>query len=63
MTHQKCKKSDYLKVESSKNNCKLTLEELRDCEGFTNVSDSEGKEIIESLYKLSLIAFNYKVTK
>lgn len=44
-------------------NGRITLDELRKCEGFADVSDSEGEEIIESLYKLSLIAFNYKVTK
>jgi len=41
-------------------NCKLTLDELRKCAGFADVSDSEGEAIIESLYRLSLIAFNYQ---
>ncbi|AWK04769.1 hypothetical protein HYN56_11255 [Flavobacterium crocinum] len=50
------------RVEEGKSNGKLTLEELRKCEGFADVSDSEGEEIIESLYKLSLIAFNSKAT-
>lgn len=51
------------RVDEGENNGKLTLKELRKCVGFADVPDSEGKEIIESLYKLSLIAFNYKVTK
>lgn len=52
-----------LRVEEGESNYKLTIDELRRCEGFADVSDSEGEEIIESLYKLSLIAFNYKGTK
>lgn len=46
------------KMEHSDNYGKLTLEELRKCEGFADVSDLEGQEIIESIYKLSLIAYN-----
>lgn len=42
---------------------KLTLDELRKCEGFSNVSDTEGLVIIENLYMLSLIAFNYEAKK
>lgn len=38
---------------------KLTLEELRKCEGFNDVSELEGLEIIESIYKLSLIVYNF----
>lgn len=56
----KLQKSVYPKVEISENNCRLTLNELRKCEGFADVSDLEGEEIIESLYKLSLIAYNYR---
>lgn len=56
----KLQKSVYPKVEISENNGKLTLDELRKCEGFADVSDLEGEEIIESLYKLSLIAYNYR---
>ncbi|MCP2025804.1 hypothetical protein L1276_000944 [Flavobacterium sp. HSC-32F16] len=56
----KLQKSVYPKVEISEDNCKLTLAELRRCEGFEDVSDLEGEEIIESLYKLSLIAYNYR---
>lgn len=38
---------------------KLTLEEFRKCEGFNDVSELEGLEIIESIYKLSLIVYNF----
>lgn len=48
------------KVEEVESSVKLTLEELRKCEGFENVSDTEGLEIIENLYQLSIIAYNYK---
>ncbi len=56
----KLQKLFYPKVEDNESNCKLTLEELRKCEGFADVSDTEGLQIIESLYQLSLIAYNYK---
>lgn len=55
-------KSHSYNAEIGEGNGRLTLDELRKCEGFTDVSDSEGEEIIESLYKLSLIAYNYKAT-
>lgn len=48
------------KMEDNDNYGKLTLEELRKCEGFADVSDLEGQEIIESIYRLSLIAYNYR---
>ncbi|WP_119789535.1 hypothetical protein [Flavobacterium anhuiense] len=51
------------RVEEGENTGKLTLDELRKCEGFANVSDTEGLEIIENLYKLSFIAFNYEAKK
>ena len=54
----KLQKSVYPKVGHRESNCKLTLEELRQCEEFADVSDLEGLEIIESLYKLSFIAYN-----
>ncbi|MEO6175342.1 MAG: hypothetical protein ABIP27_09345 [Flavobacterium circumlabens] len=38
---------------------KLTIEELRNCKGFETVSDSEGCEIIESLFQLAIIVCNY----
>ena len=55
----KLQQSVYPILDDKKSNCKLTLDELRKCEGFADVSDLEGEEIIESLYKLSLIAYNY----
>jgi hypothetical protein len=51
------------KVEEGESNGRLTLDELRKCEGFADVSDADGEEIIESLYRLSLIVFNYKATQ
>lgn len=55
----KLQKSFSPKGEITEGNGRLTLDELRKCEGFADVSDLEGEEIIESLYKFSLIAFNY----
>jgi len=59
----KLQKSNSSKAQITEGNDRLTLEELRKCEGFADVSDADGNQIIESLYKLSLIAFNYKITK
>jgi hypothetical protein len=56
-------KSKMQKLDGTKmgeNDGKLTLEELRNCEGFADVSDVEGLGIIENLYQFSLIAYNYK---
>ncbi len=50
-------------MEISEANGRLTLEDLRKFKGFADVSDSEGEEIIESLYRLSLIAFNNRSTE
>lgn len=60
--HDKSKKQNLIctKMELGDSYGKLTLEELRKCEGFADISDLEGQEIIESIYKLSLIAYNYK---
>jgi CRISPR/Cas system-associated endoribonuclease Cas2 len=60
---EKLQKSYGPDVQKSESNCKLSLDELRKCKGFANVSDAEGEEIIESLYRLSLIAFDYKATE
>ncbi len=38
---------------------RLTIDELRKCKGFETVSDAEGAEIIESLFQLSLIVYNF----
>ncbi|WP_294959750.1 hypothetical protein [uncultured Flavobacterium sp.] len=51
------------RVEERESTGKLTLDELIKCEGFANASATEGLEIIENLYKLSLIAFNYEAKK
>ncbi|MEN2400873.1 hypothetical protein GKZ90_0013900 [Flavobacterium sp. MC2016-06] len=46
--------------ERAKNNqVKLTIEELRSCKGFETVSESEGQEIIESLFQLAVIVYNF----
>ena len=42
---------------------RLTIEEFRWCKGFETVSESEGSEIIESLYQLALIALNHKIER
>lgn len=36
---------------------KLTVEQIKSCEDFKNISDKEAHEIIEGLYKLSIISF------
>ena len=40
---------------------KLTVEELRRCRGFEEISESEGNEIIESLFQLAVIVYNFKM--
>lgn len=42
------------------NQCRLTIDELRKCKGFETISESEGSEIIESLFQLAVIALNYE---
>nr|WP_199001710.1 hypothetical protein [Flavobacterium sp. ASV13] len=49
----KLQKLASLTEEERESNGKLTLEQLRNCEGFTNESDTEGLEVIENLYQLS----------
>lgn len=41
-------------------NTRLTIEELRKFKGFEEISESEVKEIIESLFQLAIIAYNIK---
>ncbi|KAF2338830.1 hypothetical protein [Flavobacterium ginsenosidimutans] len=43
------------------NEGKLTVEELRRCRGFEEISESEGNEIIESLFQLAVIVYNFKM--
>jgi len=47
------------KQDSDINQGRLTIEELRRCKGFETVSESEGNEIIESLFQLALIVYNF----
>lgn len=35
----------------------LTIEELKSCPGFENIDNKEAEEIIQSLYKLSLLTY------
>lgn len=41
-------------------NTRLTIEELRKFKGFEEISESEAKEIIETLFQLAIIAYNIK---
>jgi len=43
------------------NEGKLTIEELRRCRGFEEISESEGNEIIESLFQLAVMVYNFKM--
>lgn len=47
------------KVKAQHNQAKLTLEELRSCKGFETVTEAEGQEIIESLFQLAVIVYNF----
>lgn len=38
---------------------KLTIEELRTFKGFEAISESEGQDIIESLFRLAVIVYNF----
>ncbi|WP_269221884.1 hypothetical protein [Flavobacterium sp. IMCC34518] len=44
----------------NEDNTKLTIEELRKFKGFEEISESEAKEIIESLFQLAIIGYNIK---
>lgn len=39
---------------------KLTIEEVRKCKGFDEISESETNEIIESLFQLAIVVYNLK---
>jgi len=57
---KKAKKKLYALQENTEGNQgRLTIEELRSCKGFERISELEGNEIIESLYRLSIIAYNF----
>ena len=47
------------KEKTEKNQQKLTIEELRSCKGFETVSESEAQDIIESLFRLAVIVYNF----
>jgi len=47
------------KQKAEKDQVKLTIEELRSCKGFETVSESEGQDIIESLFRLAVIVYNF----
>ncbi len=36
---------------------RVSVSELRNCKEFENISDEEAQSVIESLYQLSLIAY------
>lgn len=47
------------KEKTENNQQKLTIEELRSCKGFETISEAEGQEIIESLFQLAVIVYNF----
>ena len=47
------------KQSAKTNQGKLTIEELRRCKGFEEISESESHEIIESLFQLAVIVYNF----
>jgi hypothetical protein len=51
---------DSKSINGENDNIKLTIEELRNCEGFDEVSESETNEIIESLFQLAVVVYNLK---
>jgi hypothetical protein len=48
------------KKNGENNQDKLTIEELRKCKGFDEISESETNEIIESLFQLAVVVYNLK---
>jgi hypothetical protein len=59
MLEQRESVSDNEKGKTVKNQQKLTIEELRSCKGFETISEAEGQEIIESLFQLAVIVYNF----
>jgi hypothetical protein len=55
---------DRMACETKKNGAsnldRLTIEELRKCVGFDEISESETDEIIESLFQLAIVVYNLK---
>ena len=54
------RKSCDAKKNGENNREKLTIEELRNCKGFDEISESETNEIIESLFQLAIVVYNLK---
>ena len=48
----------YSVVDNNLNKRKLTVEQIRSNRTFANISDENANEIIEGLYKMSLITYN-----
>jgi hypothetical protein len=59
MLEQRESVSGNEKEKTEKNQQKLTIEELRSCKGFETISEAEGQEIIESLFQLAVIVYNF----
>ena len=39
---------------------RLTIDEVRSCKGFENITDYEAENIIDTLVKLSIVAYESK---
>lgn len=48
------------KEKSKKDQVRLTIEELRSCKGFEAISESEAQYIIENLFQLAVIVYNFQ---
>ncbi len=44
-------------------NEKLTIKELKECDGFGHYSKNESKKMIDLIYDMSVILFNYSQIK
>jgi hypothetical protein len=45
-------------------NCKLTIEELKQMKGYENIEEETALKLIDTIYLMSIIAFNvYKQKK
>ena len=50
--------SFYTRMDNTDYPRKLTIERIRRNKKFANISDEDAKEIIDGLYKLSIISYN-----
>lgn len=48
----------YSGIDNISNKRKLTVEQVRSNKALTNISDVEAEEIIDGMYKLSIITYN-----